>query len=372
MVIGFEAKRLFQNFSGLGNYSRNTVNLLARYYPDNSYVLFAPKLTNLYTCSQPVNVIAPDSGFSKRFKAIWRMYKVSGLLNANKVDIFHGLSHVLPLGLKKTGVPSVVTIHDLIFLRFPNFYKKIDQILYRFFTSSACRRATKILAISQQTKTDLIELLGVNPEKIEVIYQSCNKLFYERVDTAQKEAVRKKYGLPEKFVLCVGTIEQRKNQLAILEGVVLEKLEIPVVLLGKPTTYKMQLDEFINESGIRKQLVFLHNTDASELQAIYQMAEIMVYPSFYEGFGLPVLEAQASGCPVITSNVSSMPEAGGEGAIYINPGNSAEIGLAIRNILTNSHLRNDLIQKGTANAQLFNDQLVAEKLMNLYKSLVNK
>lgn len=369
MIIGFEAKRLFQNFSGLGNYSRNTVNLLSEFYPDNSYLLFAPILTNLYPVPHNVTVIIPKSKFSQRFRPYWRLYKVSDLLKPNKVDIYHGLSNVLPFGLKRSGVPSVLTVHDLIFLRFPEFYKKIDSMLYRFITIRSCHRATKVLAISQQTKNDLIELLGIDAGKIEVIYQSCDKKYYEKVDEDRKKVVRSKFNLPEKFILCVGTIEQRKNQLAILEGVVHEKLDIPVVLVGKPTEYKKQLDEFILESDIRKQLIFLHQTTSEELQTIYQLAEIMVYPSFFEGFGLPVLEAQASGCPVITSNISSLPEAGGDAALYVDPANSKQIGAAIRELLTDSKLKSDLIQKGIANSLKFNDQAVAENLMKLYRTL---
>ncbi len=369
MIIGFEAKRLFQNFSGLGNYSRNTVNLLSEFYPDNNYLLFAPILTNLYPLPHNVAVITPKSKFSQRFRPFWRLYKVSELLKPNKVDIYHGLSNVLPFGLKRSGIPSVLTIHDLIFLRFPEFYKKIDTMLYRFITIRSCHRATKVLAISQQTKNDLIELLGIDASKIEVIYQSCDKKYYERVDEIRKKAVRLKFNLPEKFILCVGTIEQRKNQLAILEGVVHEKLDIPVVLVGKPTEYKKQLDEFIIESEIRKQMIFLHQTNSEELQTIYQMAEIMVYPSFFEGFGLPVLEAQASGCPVITSNISSLPEAGGDAALYVDPANSRQIGAAIRELLTDTKLKSELIQKGLVNSLKFNDQAVAENLMKMYRAL---
>lgn len=370
MIIGYEAKRLYQNLSGLGNYSRNTLNILARYFPENRYVLFAPQLSTLYTCPDCVSVITPGSRFSKKLRFIWRAYWTPKLLKRNNIDVFHGLSNGLPVGIEKTGIPSVFTVHDLIFMRFPQFYKKIDRMFYKFFMVRGCRTATKIIAISQQTKSDLINLCGVDPKKIVVIYQSCNKQFYQRVDETQKSIVRQKYSLPDKFILAVGTIEQRKNQLAILEGLVKQKLEIPLVILGKPTEYKMLLDDFIKENDIRKQIIFLHNTGTEELQTIYQMAEIMVYPSFFEGFGLPILEAQASGCPVITSNISSMPEAGGEGALYIDPANSAEIGRAIRNILTDSKLKEELIQKGTSHAMLFSDQLVAEKLMQLYQSLV--
>jgi glycosyltransferase involved in cell wall biosynthesis len=372
MIIGYEAKRLFQNTSGLGNYSRNTVNMLARFFPENRYHLYAPKLTNLYTLPEHVSVRTPQSSLFKKFSSLWRVLRVSCLLKHDKVDIFHGLSNVMPFGIEKTGIPSVVTVHDLIFMRYPEFYPKIDVKFYRYHSIQGCRRATKVLAISHQTKNDLINLLGVDPKKIEVIHQSCDKRFYEKVEETKKNEIREKFHLPDKFILCVGTIEQRKNQLAILQGVVKEKLTIPVVILGKPKSYKLQLDEFILESGIRNQLIFLHKTTIEDLQVIYQMAEIMVYPSFFEGFGLPVLEAQASGCPVITSNTSSLPEAGGDGALYINPEKSEEIGLAIKNILTNSDLKEELIRKGKANADLFIEEVVAEKLMKLYQSLVVK
>ena len=372
MRIGYEAKRLFQNLSGLGNYSRNTINLLARYYPGNKYLLFTPRRSDLFAIPEEVETISPLSKFSKRFGTHWRIFEIAKIAKKNKVDLFHGLSHVLPFWLGSSGIPTVLTIHDVIYMRFPDFYKKIDIRLYKFHTKGGCRRATRILAISHQTKEDLVHFFNIDPEKIVVIHQSCDKRFYERVSDEQKEIVRQRFRLPEKFILSVGTIESRKNQLAILKGVVEEKLAVPVVLLGKPTEYKQALDEFIVEAGIRSQLIFLHGTNMEELQAIYQMAEVMVYPSFFEGFGLPVLEAQASGCPVITSDISSMPEAGGDGALYIDPHNSAEIGAAIRKVLMNEEIRKELIRRGTENAALFSEQIVAEKLMNLYQSLVRQ
>jgi len=241
--------------------------------------------------------------------------------------------------------------------------------MYEAIYRSSCQRATRIIAISNQTKADLIKFFGTKAGKIEVIYQSCNKVFYDKVSEEQKAAVQLKFNLPEKFILSVGTIERRKNQLAILKAVVKEKLEVTVVILGKPTEYIDQLNQFINESGISKQVMFLHNTTTAELQAIYQMAEVMVYPSFFEGFGLPVLESQASGCAVITSDISSLPEAGGDGALYINPEDISQIGSSIHRLISDTPLRNELIQKGTANAALFTEQIVAKKLMKLYMEL---
>jgi glycosyltransferase involved in cell wall biosynthesis len=372
MIIGFEAKRIFQNCSGLGNYGRNTVNMLARFYPENKYKLFAPKFTDLYALPDSAEVITPSSFLSQFFTSYWRFHVVTELLTKNNIDIFHGLSHALPFGIEKTGIPSVVTIHDLIFMRFPEYYKRIDRNMYQSIYRSSCNRATKIIAISKQTRADLIKYFGVEASKIEVIYQSCDRRFYDRVTESQKTSVRLKFNLPEKFILCVGTIEKRKNQLAIIEAVVKEKFETTIVILGKPTEYIDQLNQFISEQGIQKQVIFLHNTDFGELQAIYQMAELMIYPSFFEGFGLPVIEAQASGCPVITSNISSLPEAGGDGALYINPSDISEIGRSIYKILSNTQLKTKLIQDGTANAELFSEKYVSQRLMKLYCELMAK
>lgn len=370
MNFGFEAKRLFQNRSGLGNYGRNIINLLARYYPDNEYILFTPKVSTLYQVPVSASVISPKSVFYKYLNSFWRSYKVAKLLSNNKIDIFHGLSHSLPYGIEKTKIPSIVTMHDLIFLRYPHYYKKVDRYLYRSMYMSSCKRATKIIAISQQTKTDLINYFGIEPNKIAVVYQSCDPRFYERVSEELKSSIRLKFKLPDKFILCVGTIEQRKNQLAILKAIALGDIDTSLLILGSPTEYIYQLNTFINEAGINNKVKFLHNTTVEDLQVIYQMAELMVYPSFFEGFGLPVLEAQASGCPVITSNISSLPEAGGDGALYIDPMNISEINLAIVKILTNNKVRVELIQKGNINAQLFGGKMIAENLINLYTELI--
>jgi len=130
MIIGFDAKRVFQNCSGLGNYSRNTISILNRYYPENKYKLFAPKVTNLYPINGSVEVITPGTFFSHWLTSYWRSSRVCKSLSSNHVDIFHGLSNTLPFGIEKTGIPSVLTIHDLIFLRYPEYYKRIDRMMF--------------------------------------------------------------------------------------------------------------------------------------------------------------------------------------------------------------------------------------------------
>jgi len=371
IVIGYESKRIFENESGLGNYGRNLINILTTYYPQNKYKLFAPKITNLYTPPESVEVITPQTGFWRYFSSYWRLHRSHLQIYKSGADIFHGLSHVLPSRIKKTGIPAVLTIHDLIFLRFPEFFKKVDREMYEYITRNSCNRADKIIAISAQTKNDLIHYFNIEPAKIEVVYQTLNNLFLERVSSESKSIIRTKFNLPEKFLLSVGTIEQRKNQLAILKGLKAENIKMPIVLVGKPSKYLEEINKYISVASLQDQVILLHETTDEELEGIYQMAEIMIYPSFFEGFGLPVIEAQASQCPVITSNTSSLPEAGGEGAIYIDPNNVTEIGQAIQRLLQNEDLRKDLIAKGLKNIERFSEESVAKNLMDVYSSMLN-
>ncbi len=371
LVIGYESKRIFENESGLGNYGRNLLNSLTTYFPQNKYKLFAPKITSLYSLPESVEVITPQSAFWRYFNSYWRLHMSHVEINKSNLDIFHGLSHVIPSRIKKTGVPVVLTIHDLIFLRHPDFFKKLDRKMYRTITINSCNRADKIIAISAQTKNDLIYYFNIEPSKIEVVYQTLNKLFLERVSSELKATIRTKLNLPEKFLLSVGTIEKRKNQLAILKALKAENIKMPIVLAGRPSKGLAEIENYISASGMQDQVILLHETTDKELQGIYQMAEIMIYPSFFEGFGLPVIEAQASQCPVITSNISSLPEAGGEGAIYIDPNSVTEIGQAIQRLLSNEDLRKDLIAKGLKNIERFSEKSVAKNLMDVYSSILN-
>ena len=172
MRIGYDAKRAFNNTSGLGNYSRFVISAMARLFPENKYALFTPKQSTRFRSFYPqnpsVSVIEP-TGLNAKIPGFWRVFNQLSDIKKNKVEIFHGLSNELPVGLSKAGIKSVVTIHDLIFLRFPELYKPIDRLIYKRKFAAACRQADKIVAISEQTKTDIIEFFGTAPEKIEVI-----------------------------------------------------------------------------------------------------------------------------------------------------------------------------------------------------------
>ena len=175
MRIGYDAKRAFHNLSGLGNYSRNIITLMSRFYPANEYYLYTPGIRENTGQFLPSGAIlrTPETFLSKKFGSVWRSVCLAKWLQKDRIDIYHGLSNELPLNIKGTGVRSVVTIHDLIFIRFPELYNRIDRNIYRQKVNYAVRIADRTIAISEQTKRDIVEFTNIKPEKVSVIYQSC-------------------------------------------------------------------------------------------------------------------------------------------------------------------------------------------------------
>ena len=372
MKIGFDAKRAFSNAVGLGNFSRNTITALARHYPDDQYFLYHPGNSKpLFVTPDNLIEVKPKQFWWKTLKNTWRSFHISKLMREHELDVYHGLSHELPAGIEKTGIKMVVSIHDLIYIRYPEYFQKIDWNIYNLKFRHACRVANRIHAISEQTKQDLIKYIAVPDEKIEVIYESVNPVYFEKVDDATKQKVREKYLIPDKFLLNVGTVEPRKNLMALLKGMLSAEIGLPLVVVGQPTSYQIKIQTFIEDNQDRLEVMFLSGITDSELAALYQLAEVMIYPSVFEGFGLPVAEAQASGCPVITSNTGSLPEAGGDAALYIHPGKPEGIGQALMTILSNQDLRESMISKGNINAQRFTPANFAKQLNQLYKKLLN-
>ncbi len=370
MKIGFDAKRAFFNTSGLGNYSRDTISLLCQYYPFNDYVLYTPEIENSkpFVNFDRLNLRGPQTWLEKKNKWYWRSYTLSKQIKKDKLDLYHGLSNELPAHIEKAKTPSIVTIHDLIFFRYPQYYKYFDRKIYETKFSLAAKHANKVIAVSKQTKEDLIKFLKADEKKIEVIYQGCNPNFYRNVSLEEKADVSGKYGLPSNFILYVGTIEERKNLLNIVKAIDIGKIQEPLVVVGRATNYIKSVVNYVLEKKIRN-IFFYHNIPNEDLPAIYQMAKVFVYPSLFEGFGIPILEALNSKVPVITSKGSCFSEPGGKSSIYINPEWPAEIAEAIKTVLNDSALRSKIILDGFAHAQQFRQDHIARNLMNLYEKL---
>lgn len=370
MKTGFDAKRAFLNSSGLGNYSRNTLNALYRYFPENEYILFTPEIKDtLFKEHNNFKTIAPENFISKKFSSVWRSFFLSGSLKRHGIKLFHGLSNELPRGIHKTGISSVVTIHDLIFMRFPEFYNPADRNIYVKKVKYACSSADKVIAISKQTKSDIETFFGVPSEKIELIYQPVSQVFFDKQDG---ENIRKKYNLPEKYILSVGTIEPRKNQKALLQAIHTAKIGETVIFVGKQTAMTEELKLFAEEKKMAKQVIFLSNIPEADLSALYQSALFSVYISVFEGFGLPVIESMAAGCPVITSSVSVLPETAGGAALLCNPSEVLEISEKLLLFTKNETFRNEFREKGIQRAAQFHPKNYAGRLISLYSEILNK
>jgi glycosyltransferase involved in cell wall biosynthesis len=371
MKIGFDAKRAFLNSSGLGNYSRNTLNAIYRFFPENEYILFTPEVKDrLFDSYNRFKVVSPQNRIAKKMKSLWRSLFLVPHLKRHEVELFHGLSNEIPKGIHKSGIPSVVTIHDLIFMRYPEFYKPLDRKIYFKKVKYACHSADKIIAISRKTKHDIETFFHVPPEKVELIYQPVAPVFFEKQNTSP---ILEKYNLPENFILSVGTLESRKNQLALLQALYSKDIKVPVVFVGKQTaSYMAEMNRFIAENELDSQVKFLSNIPESDLAALYQSAILSVYISVFEGFGLPVIESMASGCPVITSSVSVLPETAGDAAVLCNPAKVEEIAQKVAILLENENFRNEMIEKGAKRANLFHPENYAQKLISLYAEVLNR
>ncbi|WCT13856.1 glycosyltransferase family 4 protein [Mucilaginibacter jinjuensis] len=368
MKIGFDAKRAFLNRTGLGNYSRWLINALVKYYPENEYLLYTPKVKpGIYTPPQSTQTKSPKLKF---FTSRWRTSGILYDLRRDGIELYHGLSHELPIGIERWGIRSVVTVHDLIFMRFPQYFSWINRYIYKAKLVVACRAADKIIAISQKTKDDLVELLNVDPSKIVIIYQSCDASFKTEQTAEQKQTVKAKYNLPDKYLLNVGTIEPRKNLLLLVKALG-QVANIKLVVVGKPTAYLDEVKAYINQHELTDRVIFLHGVKFDELPAIYQQAGCFIYPSRYEGFGIPILEALCSGAAAIGATGSCLEEAGGPDSLYTDPDNEFQLAGLIMQVLSDENLRQNMITKGLAYSRNFADDKLAAQHAELYKNVLN-
>jgi len=369
MKIGYDGKRAANNLTGLGNYSRSLIEHLSDQFPEHEYLVYAPKVKSAkqidtFFEKDNIELKLPNNG-----AFLWRTLNILKDLTQDGCQIFHGLSQEIPLAIQHTRIKSIVTIHDLIFLRYPQYYKFIDRKLYEWKSKSACKRANKIIAISQKTKEDIIDLYGINPEKIEVIYQSCDDSFKTPFPKETLSRIKATYKLPDKYILNVGTIEERKNLTLAIQALKEVNDEYKLVVIGKQTPYFKSVEKEIEKLGLKNRILFLKNIPFTDLPGIYQMASVFVYPSFYEGFGIPVIEALYSGVPVVAATGSCLEEAGGPNSLYISPKDATGLAKAINQILESPQLQKEMKEKGLEFVQKFNSPIVTQQLMDCYLSL---
>lgn len=366
--IGFDAKRFFANQTGLGNYSRFVVQNLIRFFPEHQYLLYSPHLSGLSPdIASHARVRTPETWMQQIWPLLWRTVLLSGMLQNDHADVYHGLSNELPLGIGRFKGKKVVTIHDLIFLRYPHYYPVIDRAIYHRKFHHACRVADTIVATSNQTAQDIVDFYGIHPGKIKVIYQDCHSRFSVRASATECQRVRNTYQLPDTYLLSVGTHEPRKDQLSIIRAFARSGIkDAGLVLVGKETNYTQLLRKSIHELHLEGRVKLIHNIQPEDLPAVFQMARLFVYASEFEGFGIPVVEAMRSQVPVILAQTSSLTEVGADAAAYFKAGQTDELSGLFSELCTDNTKRHQMIAKGAENLTRFDAQKLSNELMQVY------
>ena len=370
MNIAFDAKRAFLNTSGLGNYARTLIKTLHHHYPENQYTLFTTRTSggDFYkkvSGSNHIHIEQPQGFIDKKLSSRWRSYGITELLNEKGIQVYHGLSNELPFNIDKFKGKKIVTIHDLIFLRYPELYPLIDSRIYNKKFRHACDAADQIIAISEETKRDIEKYYFVPSDKIKVVYQSCDEAYYTEPTEQFTQETIIKYQLPGDFLLYVGTIEERKNLLTIAKALKQVK-DISLVVVGKKKKYFKEVIEFVQKNNLENRVIVLENVANNELPVLYRLAKIFIYPSIFEGFGIPIVEALISKTPVITTNGGCFPEAGGPGTIYIHPADERELAERITALLGSESTRKQMAEKGFEYAQKFNPATITQQLIEIY------
>ena len=375
IIIGYDAKRAFRNRTGLGNYSRMIIGEMLRSHPDVWVVLFSPSIEGDYyhyfDGLVKVEVRRP-SGLWRYIPWLWRTVGFSRQLAHSHIVLYHGLSNELPLKVP-VGMKQVVTIHDLAALQFPRQFNAFDRAVHRFKQRYACQKADVVVAVSEQTRRDVVELLHVPEERTRVVYQSCDPIFWHPATEEAVARVRERYALPSRYVICVGTIEERKNQIAVVQAMRQLPEDIGLVIVGRERgRYAAKVRREIARCGLTERVRLLTAARFEDFPALYAGAMASVYMSRFEGFGIPVLESFCCDVPVVTSSCSSMPEVGGEAALYADPDDVEGIAAHLRRLASDEEFRHSVVERGRQQRQRFTPSAIAGEMYNLYRELLGK
>jgi glycosyltransferase involved in cell wall biosynthesis len=383
LTIAYEAKRLFNSLTGFGTYCRTLVFDLSTYYAENQYVLYAAERhselirTDTFNSEEVKRVIDLDSVsvvYSPcQRRTLWKLFGARADLRSRNVDLYHGLTQQIPYSIRGARIPKILTIHDLIYKYYPEYVPESELEGLDRQINSACKSSDRIIAVSESTKNDLIKWFSVKPEKIVVIYATCDNRFKSRLCGLKLSSVRTKYCLPERYLLYVGSISERKNLLTVLKSLreIPPAERIPLVAIGATThpytKYTEVIKKYVDDHKLNDWFLTPKYVVTEDLPAVYQGAELFIYASNYEGFGMPILEALTSGVPVITSNVSAMPEAGGPGAQLVDPNNIEQISRNIMTLTSDRELRTSLIENSRQHLVSFDREKICEQMIDLYK-----
>ncbi len=379
MQIAFDAKRAFRNITGLGNYSRFVIDGLQNHYPDIQKILFTSGISGnqeivSFFRKHKTDVILPSGLWKlKPLPSVWRSLYLYPEAIAMGADIYHGLSNELPL-IDSTKIRKVVTIHDVIFMRYPHLYRRTDRRIYRYKTAQALKSADRIICVSSQTKEDVIHFFNAPESKLRVVNQGIHSIFNEMASAEKVQQFKAAYHIPDHYILSVGTVEERKNTMLLVRAchrLIDEGHHIPpVVLTGRTTPYADEIRTYIDQHQLQAHVILRHDIPFHEFPSLYRGADMLVYPSIYEGFGIPILEAFSQEIPVIAGNTSSLTEVGGDAAFYTDVMDEEELSKLIRELLENKGLAINFGKKGRNRLiNHFSSEKISGELMHIYNEL---
>jgi glycosyltransferase involved in cell wall biosynthesis len=362
--IGFDARKLHD--FGIGTYIRNVLRQLARLDQETEFVLLCRPgdvgaLRQLGRNFRPVIETAGNYSVAEQFT-------VPLALRREGVTLFHAPHYVLP---PLVTCPSVVTIHDCIHLMFPQYLPNRAALSYaRASISLAARRATRVITVSESSKRDILRFVRTSPDKIDVIYNAYDERFGEEPLEEAVVRVRERYQLQGEFVLYAGNVKPHKNVERLIDAFHVVRQRgldhLKLVVIGDEVSQYASLRRAVHRCNLHRYVRFLGYMPEDTLAIMYRLAGVFVFPSLYEGFGLPPLEAMASGTPVVVSNVSSLPEVTGDAAVLVHPLDASDIADGIVRVLTNDELRRELRRKGLARARQFSWEASARRVRDIY------
>ena len=368
MRIAIDARKL-RDF-GIGTYIRNILIELSRLDQVTEYVVLCRPDDQdsgdvLGRNFRMVPETAPTYSLAEQFR-------IPLSLAREGVKLVHEPHYVLPPAIR---CRSVVTIHDCIHLMFPQYLpSKLAYVYAKGSMWSATRKADRVLTVSEASKRDILRFFDIPPEKVEVIYNAIDERFLGAADANRMELTRRRYQLDHPFVLYVGNIKPHKNIERLVEAFAIAKRSGPddlkLIVIGDELSKYPVLRQSVHRHKLDKHVRFLGFQPQETLAAFYRLARAFVFPSLYEGFGLPPLEAMASGTPVITSNVSSLPEVVGDAALLIDPTRPEEIAAAMRRVLTEPSLRDDLRERGLRRVQEFSWDRSIRRVRDIYEEVL--
>ncbi|HET7035356.1 MAG TPA: glycosyltransferase family 1 protein [Thermomicrobiaceae bacterium] len=350
--------------AGVSRYIEHLLAALPAAAPEDEIVVFAGRET-----SERADALDPALRWSvsrlpttrPEIRILWEQLAAPPRLARERIDLVHAPVNVAPLLAARS---TVVTVHDLAFLRYPEQYPGAKQRYLRWMTRRTVEHAARVIAVSEHTRRDILSSYHVAPERVVVVPNGVGPEFRPAGDSDETQALRAAHGLPPEFVLFVGTLQPRKNLIGLLRAWARVESDAPLVIVGAPGWQYQPIFDEVRALGIGERVIFTGY--AGDLAPWYRAATVFVYPSLYEGFGLPVIEAMACGTPVVTSNLSALPEVAGDAALTVDPEDRDALAGAIARLLGDAELRASLRERGLARAGHFSWERTARETAAVY------